>query len=295
MIMSGKLLRTCLLTVALTALCTIGASAACLGAGTVTADALRLRDTPATDGAILATAPSNAKLVVLEEAGDGWYKVSYNAVEGYMAGEYLTVSTSMDAALGYGKVNSDVSSLNIRSGAGTGCSVLSSVSGGTVLELTGVQDGWYKVVHGGTSGYVSSDYITLTSETPAATVAASSVGEEIAAYAQNFLGTPYVYGGSSTSGFDCSGFTQYVFRQCGYSINRTADAQYSNGSYVSYDSLQAGDLVFFANTYSASGITHVGIYIGGGQFIHAANGGVKISSLSESYYSSRYYGARRIA
>ena len=208
MIMPGKLLRTCLLTVALTALCTIGASAACLGAGTVTADALRLRDTPATDGAILATAPSNAKLVVLEEAGDGWYKVSYNAVEGYMAGEYLTVSTSMDAALGYGKVNSDVSSLNIRSGAGTGCSVLSSVSGGTVLELTGVQDGWYKVVHGGTSGYVSSDYITLTSETPAATVAASSVGEEIAAYAQNFLGTPYVYGGSSTSGFDCSGFTK---------------------------------------------------------------------------------------
>lgn len=97
------------------------------------------------------------------------------------------------------------------------------------------------------------------------------------------------------SGFDCSGFTQYVFRQCGYSINRTADAQYSNGSYVSYDSLQAGDLVFFANTYSASGITHVGIYIGGGEFIHAANGGVKISSLSESYYSSRYYGARRIA
>lgn len=110
MIMPGKLLRTCLLTVALTALCTIGASAACLGAGTVTADALRLRDTPATDGAILATAPSNAKLVVLEEAGGGWYKVSYNAVEGYMAGEYLTVSTSMDAALGYGKVNSDVSS-----------------------------------------------------------------------------------------------------------------------------------------------------------------------------------------
>lgn len=235
MIMPGKLLRTCLLTVALTALCTIGASAACLGAGTVTADALRLRDTPATDGAILATAPSNAKLVVLEEAGDGWYKVSYNAVEGYMAGEYLTVSTSMDAALGYGKVNSDVSSLNIRSGAGTGCSVLSSVSGGTVLELTGVQDGWYKVVHGGTSGYVSSDYITLTSETPAATVAASSVGEEIAAYAQNFLGTPYVYGGSSTSGFDCSGFTKYVYGQFGYTLNRTATDQLSNGVSVRKD------------------------------------------------------------
>ena len=123
----------------------------------------------------------------------------------------------------------------------------------------------------------------------------SDSGSSIVSVAQNYLGVPYVWGGTSPSGFDCSGFTQYVFRQCGYSINRTADAQYSNGSYVSYDSLQAGDLVFFANTYSASGITHVGIYIGGGEFIHAANGGVKISSLSESYYSSRYYGARRIA
>ena len=296
MIMPGKLLRTCLLTVALTALCTIGASAACLGAGTVTADALRLRDTPATDGAILATAPSNAKLVVLEEAGGGWYKVSYNAVEGYMAGEYLTVSTSMDAALGYGKVNSDVSSLNIRSGAGTGCSVLNSVSGGTVLELTGVQDGWYKVVHGGTSGYVSSDYITLTSETPAATVAASSVGEEIAAYAQNFLGTPYVYGGSSPSGFDCSGFVTYVCKQNGYSVNRTASAQMSNGTAVTKAQLQPGDLVFFNSGNSSKLATHVGIYLGNGQFVHAStpSTGVIISDINSSYYSSTFVGARRL-
>lgn len=295
MIMPGKLLRTCLLTVALTALCTIGASAACLGAGTVTADALRLRDTPATDGAILATAPSNAKLVVLEEAGDGWYKVSYNAVEGYMAGEYLTVSTSMDAALGYGKVNSDVSSLNIRSGAGTGCSVLSSVSGGTVLELIGVQDGWYKVVHGGTSGYVSSDYITLTSETPAATVAASSVGEEIAAYAQNFLGTPYVYGGSSTSGFDCSGFTKYVYSQFGYTLNRTATDQLSNGVSVSKDELQPGDLVFFKYRTSKP-VSHVGIYIGNGQFIHASTNSyaVQIDDLSSGHYANVYVYGRRV-
>ena len=295
MIMPGKLLRTGLLTVALTALCTIGASAACLGAGTVTADALRLRDTPATDGAILATAPSNAKLVVLEEAGDGWYKVSYNAVEGYMAGEYLTVSTSMDAALGYGKVNSDVSSLNIRSGAGTGCSVLSSVSGGTVLELTGVQDGWYKVVHGGTSGYVSSDYITLTSETPAATVAASSVGEEIAAYAQNFLGTPYVYGGSSTSGFDCSGFTKYVYGQFGYTLNRTATDQLSNGVSVRKDELQPGDLVFFKYRTSKP-VSHVGIYIGSGQFVHASTNSyaVQIDDLSSGHYANVYVYGRRV-
>ncbi len=93
----------------------------------------------------------------------------------------------------------------------------------------------------------------------------SGSSSSIVSVAEQYMGVPYVWGGTSPSGFDCSGFTQYVFRQCGYSINRTADAQYSNGSYVSYDSLQAGDLVFFANTYSASGITHVGIYIGGGE------------------------------
>ena len=232
---------------------------------------------------------------MLEEAGDGWYKVSYNAVEGYMAGEYLTVSTSMDAALGYGKVNSDVSSLNIRSGAGTGCSVLSSVSGGTVLELTGVQDGWYKVVHGGTSGYVSSDYITLTSETPAATVAASSVGEEIAAYTQNFLGTPYVYGGSSTSGFDCSGFTKYVYGQFGYTLNRTATDQLSNGVSVRKDELQPGDLVFFKYRTSKP-VSHVGIYIGSGQFVHASTNSyaVQIDDLSSGHYANVYVYGRRV-
>ena len=123
----------------------------------------------------------------------------------------------------------------------------------------------------------------------------SSSSSSIVSVAQQYLGVPYVWGGTSPSGFDCSGFTQYVFKKCGYSINRTAAAQYKNGSYVSYSNLQAGDLVYFTNTYSTSGISHVGIYIGGGQFIHAASGGVKISSLSEKYYSTRYYGARRIA
>ncbi len=122
-----------------------------------------------------------------------------------------------------------------------------------------------------------------------------STGSSIVDVAYSYLGVPYVWGGTSPSGFDCSGFTQYVMRQCGYSIYRTADVQYNNGYYVSYDNLQPGDLVFFSNTYSEYGITHVGIYVGGGDFIHAANGGVKVTSLSSSYYASRYYGARRIA
>ena len=122
-----------------------------------------------------------------------------------------------------------------------------------------------------------------------------SSSSSIVDVALQYLGVPYVWGGTTPSGFDCSGYVQYVFRQCGYSISRTATPQYSDGTPVSYSNLQAGDLVFFERTYATDGISHVGIYIGGGEFVHAGGGCVKISSLSESYYSSRYYGACRIA
>jgi len=107
--------------------------------------------------------------------------------------------------------------------------------------------------------------------------------------AMQYLGTPYVYGGASPSGFDCSGFVMYVFNQIGVSLPHNAAAQYGYGMPVSRDQLQPGDLVFF------NGLGHVGIYIGGGQFIHSPHTGdvVKISSLS-GWYSSTWVGARRL-
>jgi cell wall-associated NlpC family hydrolase len=107
--------------------------------------------------------------------------------------------------------------------------------------------------------------------------------------AMQYLGTPYVYGGASPSGFDCSGFVMYVFAQIGVSLPHNAAAQYGYGMPVSRDQLQAGDLVFF------NGLGHVGIYIGGGQFIHSPHTGdvVKISSLT-GWYSSTFVGARRL-
>jgi len=109
--------------------------------------------------------------------------------------------------------------------------------------------------------------------------------------ALSLSGVPYVYGGTSRSGFDCSGFTQYVYKGSGISLPRTSSTQYNVGTSVKRAELQQGDLVFFA-TYN-SGPSHVGIYIGGDSFIHASNSGVRTSSLNESYYAGRYLGARR--
>ena len=108
--------------------------------------------------------------------------------------------------------------------------------------------------------------------------------------AMQYLGTPYVWGGASPCGFDCSGFIMYVFGQIGVSLPHHAASQYGMGSPVSRDQLQPGDLVFF------NGLGHVGIYIGGGQFVHSPHTGdvVKISSLSDSWYASTWVGARRI-
>ena len=127
------------------------------------------------------------------------------------------------------------------------------------------------------------------SEAPAKNVT-SSTGSAVVNYAKQFLGYKYVYGGTTTNGFDCSGFTQFVYKHFGITLNRTAAAQYSNGKAVT--DLQAGNLVMFGK----SGINHVGIYIGGNTFIHAANSsrGVTTDTLSSGYYKTNYVGARRI-
>jgi cell wall-associated NlpC family hydrolase len=120
----------------------------------------------------------------------------------------------------------------------------------------------------------------------------SKIARELTRSALRFLGTPYVFGGTSTSGFDCSAYVQHVYAMVGISLPRTADAQYDYGK-PAVGGVRPGDLVFF-ETYT-EGVSHVGIYLGHGEFVHASSShGVMVSKLSDSYWASRYVGAKRL-
>ena len=118
-------------------------------------------------------------------------------------------------------------------------------------------------------------------------------GKEIVSRAAKYKGVPYVFGGTTTKGFDCSGYVQYVFKDCKAKLPRLADEQALQGIFVTQKQLRPGDLVFFT-TYAA-GASHVGIYAGDGQFWSASSSkGVMLSSLKDDYWKQRYYGARRV-
>ena len=263
-----------------------------IGIGVVESSGLRLRAKPNTDADIISTASYGDNVVVIRKVDD-WYLVDYNLDIGYMSADYITFKERENVELGDGKANT--SAVNMRSTPSSDGELLYQLPYGDTAYIIGLNCGWYKVQYNGETGYIRSDLLELT-EKPIYNSASSSyvsLASQIINYSMNFLGTPYVWGGTTPSGFDCSGFTRYVYSNFGYGLNRTAAQQLGNGYAVS--SLEVGDLVFFGNTYASSAAaTHVGIYIGNNQFIHSAAGGVKITSLSDSYYASRYVGARRI-
>ena len=274
------------------------------GVGTVTASALKLRAEASTTSACLTLLPKGTSVVVEDDSIAGWYKVNHEGVTGYLSSEYVSFSISGSAKLGNGKVTGN--DVNVRSAASTSASRLGSLNKGDVVAVTGIDNGWYKISFNGNTGYVRSDYMTITKEAlssrgteAAAASAASSKGSEIVAYAKQYLGVKYVYAGASSKGFDCSGYTMYVMKHFGYNLPHTATGQMGYGTSVAKSALQPGDLVFFCDPSRSGGkvASHVGIYIGSNQFIHASSGGgkVQIDSLSKAYYAKYYVGARRLA
>ena len=231
---------------------------------------------------------AKGKIVKVLATQDGWYKLS----SGYILAEYTEPATAEEAADDL-YIRVAEGPLNIRSGPGTGYSKVGSLYKGRIVKALGLEGGWYRIE----GGYVSAEHVE---ETDYAPVAATSTGGEMANFALQYVGYSYVYGGSSPSvGFDCSGLVQYVCAQFGYSINRTASAQLDNGVAVMMDELAAGDLVFFKKPGSntTKPVTHVGMYIGGGQFVHASDYGVGVivSNMTDAYYTTGFVAARRVA
>ena len=238
--------------------------------------------------------------------------------------EQTTITPQEDTNVSFRKGYINASSVNVRKGPSKSTEVITTLVLNTGVTITAQTDEWYRIVYGDYMGYI---YKTLISETPVATsrstetrtpeaetttqtqatepsstpqpvsTTSSAEGERIVAFAKQYLGYSYVYGGTTPSGgFDCSGFVYYVFNSCGYSLSRSCTVQAQSGTAVSRGELQPGDILFFNNT-SNGAIGHTGIYIGDGRFIHAANPrrGVVTDTINSGYYNTYYYSARRVA
>ncbi len=263
--------------------------------GTITGSVVNVRAAANITAKVIDTLPKGRTVSVVSKSGD-WYKVSYSSIKGWVSEKYIKVK---QVPLGTGKVI--VSSANVRAKATTSSKVVTTLLKNKTASVLLSSGNWYKVkTKTAKIGWVRKDLMRLyrssttsRSGTSNDRDSNSATRANIVAYAKTFLGCQYSYGGSSPSGFDCSGFTSYVFKHFNIYLNRSADDQMSQGTYVSKSNLLPGDLVFFGYGSYAD---HASIYIGNGQIIHAANTAkdVCISNLSESYYVNKYLMGRRV-
>ena len=295
---AGKAVKALLVGSAMTLLLAASALAAennvAVGVGATTGSSLRMRAEASTSSSIVTMLDKGVAVAILDNSNEDWYHVSYNGNSGYVSTDYLIVDQD-NVFTTYGRANGD--SINVRSTPSVEAAVAGTIEKGTIVTVNGFVDGWFSVTcKYGTEGYIRSDLLDLTAS------ATSSNGSGMVSTAMQYLGTRYVYGGASPSGFDCSGFTMYVAKQYGVSLPHTATGQWQSGKGTkvwAISALEPGDLVFFCDPSRSLGkaCSHAGIYIGNGQFIHASSSrsnGVIISDLTSGYYNNYYVGGLRI-
>lgn len=261
-----------------------------LGIADVESGNLNIRAVAAEDGKLVGKLPKNAACEVIDSDGT-WAHIKSGEVEGYVSEEYLltgipAMRKAEELATTMARVTTD--SLKVRAEANTDSEVITLVPNGEELEVIEVEGDWVKVGLDDQEVYVSAEYVEVSSELSTAITmtellygqGVSDVRVDICQYAKEFLGNPYVWGGTSlTKGADCSGFVMSIFKKYGVSLPHSSRAQANCGTTIKVSEAQPGDLVFYGNGKT---INHVAIYIGGGQVIHASSPktGIRISNVS---------------
>ena len=261
-----------------------------LGIADVESGNLNIRAVAAEDGKLVGKLPKNAACEVIDSDGI-WAHIKSGEVEGYVSEEYLLTGIpakrkAEELATTMARVTTD--SLKVRAEANTDSEVITLVPNGERLEVIEVEGDWVKVGLDDQEVYVSAEYVEVSSELSTAITmtellygqGVSDVRVDLCQYAKEFLGNPYVWGGTSlTKGADCSGFVLSIFKKYGVSLPHSSRAQANCGTTIKVSEAQPGDLIFYGNGKTSN---HVAIYIGGGQVIHASSPktGIRISNVS---------------
>ncbi|MCD7739518.1 MAG: NlpC/P60 family protein [Lachnospiraceae bacterium] len=252
---------------------------------------LNVRSEPSTDAGIVGKMTNNSACEIIEEL-DGWYHITSGEVEGYVSADYILTGIEAKVkalSVAYVKAVVQVNGLNVRSGPGEDYSVVTQVATGEELEVVEVANGWVTCTLNSDTVYVSEEFVEIVDGLDTAMTLSelqygsgvSDVRVALVEYALQFVGNPYVWGGTSlTNGADCSGFVLSVFANYGYSLPHSSASQSRCGTSISVSDIQPGDLLFYGS--SSSSISHVAIYIGNGQIVHASDEktGIKISNYN---------------
>lgn len=262
-----------------------------LGMSVISSGNLNIRQEASTDSEVVGILTNHNACELLEDAGD-WYKVTSGKVTGYVNKQYLVTGDEAEAIAEQeiktvATVNTET--LNVRAEKSTEAEVLSQVGNSEAFTVNSVADGWVEISVDDSVGYISQDYVTLAQALPTAKTieqvkygdGVSDVRASVVSYALQFVGNRYVWGGTSLeNGVDCSGFTMRILGKYGISLPHSSKAQPSYGTKISASEAKPGDLFFYG---SGRSISHVAIYIGNGQIVHASNkrDGIKVSN---AYY-----------
>ncbi|PGE36883.1 peptidase P60 [Bacillus toyonensis] len=285
------------------------------GTYTVNVSSLNVRTGPSTSHTVLGSVNKGKTVQVVGEVQD-WFKINFNGGTGYVSKDFVTKGGSAvsnetqkpttnnnntTTVQTGGSYVVNTGALKVRTGPATYNAVIGGVTNGKVLNVTGAENGWYKINHNGHTGYVSADYVKFvkggvtggnqgSNQVQKPTAPTGGDTSSIAGFARSLNGSPYRTAGTTPAGFDCSGFIHYVLNQTGHKGARQTVAGYWS-SKTKTSNPQPGDLVYFQNTYK-SGPSHMGVYLGNGQFISAETDatGVRISSVSNSYWSKHILG-----